>query len=80
MISDLNIKHSLDYSFFSGQVYYNGKTELLRGSVDYSNEIIRIHDPFAHKTHKLPLNDYTNFEGDMKEFISHIIISEGETK
>ena len=36
---------------------------------------ITIHDPLNRRSHHIPMEQYTHFEGNMIEFVEHIIIN-----
>ena len=78
MISKMNVTHRESYSMFTAHMHFKGKTEWVRGSVHFDTDLIRIHDPFLKQTHESSLEDYTAFEGNMKEYVAHIITTKNE--
>lgn len=78
MISQMNVTHRLTYSIFTAHTTFNGKTEWVRGSVHYDTNKIMINDPFRRKIHEMPLDDFHEFDGDMKEYVGHIITTNNE--
>ena len=75
-----NCRH-LYMSRFAAQVKYNGiyYGEVF-GFMIYGDKLIVIHDPINRTTHKLPMNDYTNHEGDFVSFLGHVMGTEYERR
>ena len=78
MIYGFTANHSdIRGSRFQATVIHNGINygELI-GFVLYPINEIVIHDPINRKRHRIPIDDYNKYQGDMIDFVIHVIKQE----
>ena len=62
------------FTVMNGKVYSEGHfVGRLLGFVFYEQGVIIIHDPIARKSHNISIDVYDDFEGNMEDFINHIL-------
>ena len=62
------------FSVISGEVYKGSEfCGRLLGFVFYDKDLIVIHDPISRKSHNIDIEKYNDFEGNMEDFINHIL-------
>ena len=45
----------------------------MTGFVLYPIDLIIVHDPLHRKTHRIPLNEYNHYDGNMIDFLTDVL-------